>query len=455
MKIALFVHCFFPQHFYGTEAYTLAVAKELAALGHSPTVVTAKFPGEPASPELIERYNWEGIPVISIDKNKIPHLSIRETYDQPAMQPIHEALLRELAPDIVHVCHLINHTTALLAATRALGIPTVATLTDFFDFCYTNKLEAADGSLCAGPNRLRSNCIACHLKAAAGRPGPSNTARLLMDLRLIPTASRLLALLGQRRAQPIEIVQFRPADIVVRPDILRAAFGDCRVAVAPSQFLKQAFEQNNFPVPLVLSHFGVDIDRAAKPKPENPHQVRIGYIGQLAAHKGVHILLDALRAAQRDNLGLTIWGPHDQDETYYRMLQEKSRGLGVRFAGTFPPERLVEIMREIDVLAIPSTWYENSPLILLQALATHTPVIVSDVLGLTEFVTHGRNGFHFERGSLAALTTVLRQVADRKGWAQTAAEQTSYPRTSRDMVDDLLVVYKSAPNRSSAARGND
>jgi hypothetical protein len=54
MKIALYVHCFFPAHFYGTEAYTLALAKELLAHDHDVVVVTAVHAGEPAQKSLIE-----------------------------------------------------------------------------------------------------------------------------------------------------------------------------------------------------------------------------------------------------------------------------------------------------------------------------------------------------------------------------------------------------------------
>ncbi len=46
MKIALFVHCFFPDHFYGTETYIYQVAKSLQARGHEVTVVTGVFQGE-------------------------------------------------------------------------------------------------------------------------------------------------------------------------------------------------------------------------------------------------------------------------------------------------------------------------------------------------------------------------------------------------------------------------
>ena len=55
--------------FYGTEAYTLALAKELAAAGHEPVVVSATLAGEPGQRSVIEDYIHEGVRVVSIDKN--------------------------------------------------------------------------------------------------------------------------------------------------------------------------------------------------------------------------------------------------------------------------------------------------------------------------------------------------------------------------------------------------
>lgn len=452
MRVALFVHCFYPRHFYGTEAYTLAVARELQALGHEPTVVSAIFPGEPPQRRMIEEYRWEGVPVLSIDKNAMPHARVRDTYDQPALRKVHEQILRRLAPDVVHVCHLINHTTALLDAVHALDLPAVATLTDFFGFCYTNKLEAADGSLCPGPSPDRANCIACHLMAAAASPAAPAGVRALVSAGVVGPAAQALAHVG-RRWPGFSVARFRPADLIDRPAVLAKALRVYRAGVAPTIFLRQAYESNGFPAPLTLSRFGIEIDRAAKPaRTGRGRDVRLGYVGQLAPHKGVHLLLDALRAANRPNLSLTIWGPQDQDPAYHRRLRSAGEGMQVRFAGTFPAEEIARVMAEIDFLVIPSTWYENSPLILLQALATHTPAIVSDVLGMTEFVEAGRNGFHFRRGDSTSLAAILAQVADSEGLAREMTARTEYTRTPRDMVTDLAAIYRDAAAAGRAAR---
>src|SRR5215471_18694962 len=93
MRIALYVHCFFPTHFFGTEAYTLALAKELAALGHEPVVISATLAGEPGQRKLVEEYIFEGIRVLSIDKNFYPNRSVKDTYEQPALRQVHERVL--------------------------------------------------------------------------------------------------------------------------------------------------------------------------------------------------------------------------------------------------------------------------------------------------------------------------------------------------------------------------
>ncbi|MGH6793994.1 MAG: glycosyltransferase, partial [Methylocella sp.] len=122
-------------------------------------------------------------------------------------------------------------------------------------------------------------------------------------------------------------------------------------------------------------------------------------------------------------------------------LRRQAEGLQIKFPGILPRAELAQALGRLDYLAIPSTWYENSPLILLQALATHTPVIVADVPGMTEFVENGVNGFHFARGNLGSLTGILRKVADAPNLASAMCAASSYERVPADMASDLLALY--------------
>jgi glycosyltransferase involved in cell wall biosynthesis len=441
MKIALYVHCFFPTHFYGTEAYTLALAKELVELGHDPIIVSATLTGEPGQNRLVEEYSFEGLRVISIDKNIYPDRRVRDTYEQPGLRHVHERVLRKLQPDVVHVCHLISHTTALLEVTQRMGIPTFATLTDFFGFCYNNVLENTKSELCAGPDVMRANCIACFLKLEGARQNATPLSKLANLPVIRPIVSRGLAHFGRGDRDSFAIDGFAPNDIVVRPGILHQAMGVYREAIAPTQFLKRAYERNAFPAPVRVSHFGIEIDRALKPPRPEARKLRLGFIGQIAPHKGVHLLLDALRWCGRDNLSLTIWGPQNQSPRYTERLRAQAQGLPVTFRSTIPRSELANVLWSIDYLVIPSTWYENSPLILLQALATHTPPIISDVPGMTEFVEHGRNGFHFKRGNVDSLVRVLQSVADDPELVDRLSVGTAYGRIPADMAKDVAAMY--------------
>jgi len=446
MNIVLAVHCFFPDHIYGTETYTLQLAHGLRAAGHQVTVFTALFPGEPPTAEEVTRYEWQGIPVVCFDKNRNPNTRVKDTYYQPSQRAVLEHLLREIKPDAVHVTHLINHTAALLEATQSLGIPTVATFTDFFGICLNNKLVGADGTACDGPNRTRSNCLACHFKDAFIHD-PKHWKRLLAKWPW----SRIGAEIATVRSRMITTGALAglTSDIACRPEILKATYASYRMAITPSSILRDAYSRTGFRFPLRDIRFGTEIDRRPKEAcaPETP--LRIGFIGQLAYHKGPDLLIEAIRGLPSDRVSLTIHGPHDQDPAYMKRLRQAAEGLPVTFPGTFPREQLAQVLAGFDVLAMPSRWAENSPLALLNALATHTPVLVTDMGGMTEFLHPDGaggylDGFVFPLGDFPALRRLVHAAVAAPQRVRGMTTTTSYARTTADMVAETIVAYREA-----------
>jgi len=443
MKIAFFVHCFFPDHFYGTETYTLELAKNYQAMGHDVTIVSAIFQGEPLAAELVTRYEYQGIPVICIDKNQLPHTRVKETYYQPSMGPVFENILSQLQPDVVHVTHLINHSAVLLEITSKLGIPTYATFTDFFGFCFNNKLETASGELCSGPSTTRANCVTCYIKDAAR----SSHAESWMRRATTPLAAKIIAYLavglhkfpGLRGGQIDTLIE----DIACRPGVLNNLYNSGYfAAIAPTKFLGDAYRANGMKMPLHNIWFGVDIDRSPKPVRSAGHVPVIGFIGQIAPHKGTDLLVEAFCRLPRNSAQLVIYGPDDQDPFYIEGLKSRAKGHDVQFMGTFPKDSMAIVLQEIDLLVIPSRWYENSPLVLLNALATHTPVLVSDVSGMTEFVDKGINGRVFQRGNLDDLFRQLEDiVSNPEKNLYSLAKRTSFERGTFDMARETFNLY--------------
>jgi glycosyltransferase involved in cell wall biosynthesis len=444
MKIAIFVHCFFPEHFYGTETYTLSIATNLLSLGHKVTVVAGMFHGEPTRGEALSSYSYNGVDVLVIDKNFFPNRRVRDTYEQSEISTVLHSVLTRLQPDVIHVTHLINHTAVLLDLAREMRIPTVATLTDFFGFCFTNKLEDARGHLCSGPTRDRSNCVACYLKVA-GTASSSHPFLAWLRRRLpLSLFSRLLVLAAHFQLLPVKELAHVVKDLQDRPDLLAERYNSTYLTVvAPTAFLAKAYRSNGLLVPIQTHWFGVDISRTPKPPRAPGTPLRFGYIGQLAEHKGVDLLLEAFQHLQPCEAEVIIYGPLDQDPAYARRLQDLA-GDQVQFCATFPPEEMAAVMSGLDVLVIPSRWYENSPLVLLYGLATHTPVIVSRVEGLTEFLEEGVNGFSFERGSCDDLVKVLQNFISNPDLSTRLSSSTHYLRTTEDMAAELEKVYQNA-----------
>lgn len=437
LKVALFVHAFYPDHVYGTEFYTLALARCLSELGHAPVVVTARSAGEPPQAQEIESYTYAGIPVLRIDRNRMPPQTARDIYHQPALAPLLTRTLKEIAPDVVHICHLGNFTAVLPEVAAALGIPVFATLTDFFNLCLSDTLERPDGSLCLGPDAGRRNCLACGL-AHRGMERPSLFWQAVAHPRMRDISAVFAARLGFLLPPS---VRADARAVLRRPDVLLAAMERYRAAIAPTGFLKDVFLAHGARTPLVRSSFGVDIDRRPKPR-RDAGPVRFGFIGQLLYHKGPHLLLQALRTLPPHAFTLDIWGSEQLAPDYARDLRAVAATLPVTFRGTFDAPAMADVMGEMDVAVLSSTWYENSPLTLLKALATHTPVVVSDVPGMTEFVTEGVNGFSFPRGDADGLAAVLRRFVEDPDLARTMSAATHFTRTERDMARDVLDLYR-------------
>ena len=143
-------------------------------------------------------------------------------------------------------------------------------------------------------------------------------------------------------------------------------------------------------------------------------------------------------------MSLSIYGSPDQDSYMDELLRLSSRANHIKFCGTFPREELPARLSEFDVLVIPSRWYENSPLVLLYALATRTPVIVTDVKGMSEFVKDGFNGYTFKKNSVEHLTTIMQKIVDDPSSVERLSQNAVYTKDVSDHADDVFELYKAA-----------
>ena len=103
----------------------------------------------------------------------------------------------------------------------------------------------------------------------------------------------------------------------------------------------------------------------------------------------------------------------ESDEHHARLAE--LAGDNVVFHGRFDNQRLAEIYSELDVLVVPSLWFENSPITIHEAHLLRTPVVASGIGGMAEYVRDGVDGLHFPVGDAGALARVLRRFVDEPG----------------------------------------
>ena len=101
----------------------------------------------------------------------------------------------------------------------------------------------------------------------------------------------------------------------------------------------------------------------------------------------------------------------------------------------------------MDVLVVPSKWWENAPLTIHESVMSRMPVVVSGHGGMTELAECFGNALQFRPSDSDDLARVLRRFLDEPGiWAELVP--TRPVRSVEDDVDGLLAIYGRVAGRS-------
>jgi phosphatidylinositol alpha-mannosyltransferase len=155
-----------------------------------------------------------------------------------------------------------------------------------------------------------------------------------------------------------------------------------------------------------------DAERAAGVAARPPGDgLRIVFVGQPVARKGLSLLLRAFEALrQQISAELTVIGP-DPIEVSSVLLDDR----GVRALGMVDEGRKREELERADVLCAPSLGGESFGMVLTEAFAAGTPVIASDIPGYRDLVRPGVDGVLVPPGDAQALAEALYDLAQQPG----------------------------------------
>jgi len=249
-------------------------------------------------------------------------------------------------------------------------------------------------------------------------PGPVGASALL--------AARLLGipLLGSYHTQIPEYARILTGSERferVLWEFVRYIYSQCERVLAPSRAQVEDLAGRGFARErLGVLKTGVDVERFHPSRRSEAFRERVGapagtalllYVGRVSKEKGLELLVEAHRSIIREGVSarLVIVG----DGTY-RPEMEAALGSDAFFTGTLLADELATAFASADVFVFPSTT-DTFGCVVLEAMASGLPVVVTDGGGAKESVRDGETGFVARAGDAADFASKVARLASAPG----------------------------------------
>ncbi len=208
-----------------------------------------------------------------------------------------------------------------------------------------------------------------------------------------------------------------------RRDLLRSALLPAAAFISPSHFLAERMVDWGLP----REKFVVVENGLRDPGERDPPERRaiegrpwiFGYFGQITPFKGGDTLLDTIDLLSRhpgveNTVRIRVHGNLvGQDEPFVaRFNAGFAQSRFATYCGPYENADVQKLMAACDYILVPSTWWENSPVVIQEAFAASRPVICTGIGGMAEKVQNRRSGLHFRQGDGADLAKVMLEAAD-------------------------------------------
>lgn len=320
-------------------------------------------------------------------------------------------LLNEIEPAVAHAHNIYHHLSpAVLVELRRRDIPVVLTLHDLKLACPAYKMHT-QGRVCE----------ACR----------GGALRNVVRHRCIRNSLAMSALVW------LESTVHQALDVYMR-SVTRF--------VAPSRFFLEKFAEWGIDTRRFV-HVPNSIDAEAL-QPTDGAGSGFVYLGRLVPEKGVATLI---RAAAEARVKLRIVGTGPEEAELKRLAS--SLGGDVEFTGYLSGEALRAAVASARAIVVPSEWYENAPISVMEASALSLPVIGANIGGIPELIREGETGFVFKSGSVEDLVRVLtaveglpaarlRELGERgRAWMRAEFSPAAYRDRMLELYNDIGAVH--------------
>ncbi len=424
----------------GTEVHVNLLARALSAQHDVAICYRVARPGK--AEFSIERGAYEGVPTYGIVNNYSWSSGPEGAYRCLAIEPAFEQVLDEFQPDLVHFHHLGELSTTLPAVVRARGVPAVLTLHDFWPMCYRSYLMTPWNALCLGPDGGQ-RCGPCwahdHVSA-----GPLLSGGRLARMKAWGVRGTLRRIGGVLHKQASGVSQDH---LLERDAHFRQVLQQFDALWAPSRFLRDRIARwADMPDGIDYIPNGINPDNLADYDPLLPNEPRlqIGFVGTVSRHKGVEVLVEAMNLLAGEPVDCRIYGAplYDDGLAYMNGLEQSLTNPSVCFEGRVPNAEIGDVLSGLDVLVVPSVWWENCPMTILEAQYARRPVIATNIGGMAELVHDGKNGLTFAPGDAEALAEAIKRLAHDRELLHRLQQGITPPPAMADVAAEILTRYE-------------
>jgi glycosyltransferase involved in cell wall biosynthesis len=345
-----------------------------------------------------------------LEKIDFPTLVTQETLTEAGRESAFAGVLARYAIDVVHFEHLIGHVPSLPYVARALGVPTMISLHDYYTMCWEINLLNQSGRFCVPESISETTCDICIGTTRGGLPNSQSSRRGFYG--------RMLA--------HVDVIHCNTDEVSRRYR-----------AVYPQLASHPALIVRGVPIP-----DGQPSKSMARERP-----MRVVVLGNFTLNKGAEFLLQLFSLTQNDPICFDILGKID----HCIEADVRSRNLpNVILRGGYAPGEQAALLKGASVALFASKWPETYCLSLSEAWQAGLVPVAPDIGAFAERIRNGENGFKYEPGQLGDLIDLLHLLAHDESLLRAISEHLG-PHLYATATEHCL--WLSETYRELAARG--
>jgi glycosyltransferase involved in cell wall biosynthesis len=226
------------------------------------------------------------------------------------------------------------------------------------------------------------------------------------------------------------------------------------IFISPSEFVKKKYIEFGIPAEkIIVIRNPIDIAQIKKKIDDNPTEKNFFlYYGRISEEKGIADLICAVAELDKENKlsenELYIVGKGPEEENLKGLVKELKLEKKVKFLGFKSGKELWSLVGQAQFVVVPSIWYDNSPMVVLEAQIAKRPVVVSDLGGTSESIIEGETGFVFEAGNITDLAEKIEKTlnlseAERFLMGQKGCENISKINDEEQIYQKIIKLYES------------